>query len=426
MDLVLLSFQEKHILFPSSNTTLYAIYTAENTFSVIYNSNGSTSGSTPNSQTGIINSIITISNNSGNLNKTGYTFLGWNTLSNGLGISYSPGSQFIIPDSDTILYAIYINSINNRFTVSYNGNSQTSGSSPTSQTGTTGQIISISSNSGNLFKTGYTFSGWNTTSDGTGNNYGVGSNFTIGLSNTTLYALYAENGKTGATGPRGESSNQIINKKYEINPDYQTFFKNLYNKLYKQLYNQLYKQLYNQSYDQLYNQLYTQLITYGDTLIQGSVGAQGLKGESGECSDCNSEGLEYPTYDVLYSDLYDNLYNELYNNLYDPMYNQLYNQLYDQLYENIKKNNIILKKSAGTLIQGLTGEPGPQGEKGECICQDSKISSRITDFYSYSNIYKNFYDKLYDQLYNQLYDQHYNQTYNQLYNQLFEQLYNSL
>jgi uncharacterized repeat protein (TIGR02543 family) len=73
------------------------------------------------------------------------------------------------------------------YTVTYNGNSPTSGSVPASTTGTGGQTVS--SNSGNLLKTNFYLAGWNTAADGSGATYLPGSTI-IPVANTTLYAVW--------------------------------------------------------------------------------------------------------------------------------------------------------------------------------------------------------------------------------------------
>ncbi len=77
------------------------------------------------------------------------------------------------------------------YTVTYNGNGNTSGSVPTDATKyTSGSTVTVKSNSGSLAKTGHTFGGWNTQADGNGTNYTAGSGtFTI-TADKTLYAKW--------------------------------------------------------------------------------------------------------------------------------------------------------------------------------------------------------------------------------------------
>lgn len=79
------------------------------------------------------------------------------------------------------------------YSVTYNANGATSGDVPVDNTSySSGVSVTVLGNTGNLAKTGHTFSGWNTAADGTGTNRAVGSTFNI-TSNTTLYAKWAPN-----------------------------------------------------------------------------------------------------------------------------------------------------------------------------------------------------------------------------------------
>jgi uncharacterized repeat protein (TIGR02543 family) len=75
------------------------------------------------------------------------------------------------------------------YTITYNPNGATSGTAPASQTKTHGVNLTLATNSGNLFKTRYTFSGWNTNAAGTGTNYTAGATYTAN-SSATLFAKW--------------------------------------------------------------------------------------------------------------------------------------------------------------------------------------------------------------------------------------------
>lgn len=79
------------------------------------------------------------------------------------------------------------------YTVTYNGNTKTSGNVPSdgSSPYAAGSTVSILGNSGTLIKTDYIFSGWNTAANGSGTSYSEGDTFTINA-NTILYAKWLD------------------------------------------------------------------------------------------------------------------------------------------------------------------------------------------------------------------------------------------
>lgn len=92
------------------------------------------------------------------------------------------------------------------YTVSYNGNGSTGGST-SSQTKYYGVSLTLRSNG--FTKTGYTFSKWNTKSDGTGTAYNAGASYT-GNAALALYARWTANTyyvKYNANGGSGTMSN---------------------------------------------------------------------------------------------------------------------------------------------------------------------------------------------------------------------------
>ena len=87
--------------------------------------------------------------------------------------------------------------------LSYNANNATSGSVPTAQTVTAGGSLIVANRDAGLVRTGFTFSGWNISSSGTGTTYLESSSITL-TSNTTLFALWKAtityNGNTNTSG----------------------------------------------------------------------------------------------------------------------------------------------------------------------------------------------------------------------------------
>ena len=77
------------------------------------------------------------------------------------------------------------------YTVTYNGNTNTGGNTPTDSSYASGSTVTVLGNSGSpiLAKSGFTFAGWNTDANGSGTSYSQGNTFAINA-NTTLYAQW--------------------------------------------------------------------------------------------------------------------------------------------------------------------------------------------------------------------------------------------
>ena len=161
------------------------------TYTVTYSGNGSTGGSVPaDSGAYAQGATVTVLGNTGNLVKTGSSFAGWNTVAGGTGFAYNPGQTFTIGAANVTLYAQWTAGPAT-YTVTYNGNGSTGGSVPVDPaTYQQGQTVTVLGNTGNLVKTGDSFSGWNTAAGGTGTAYTAGQTFTMGTANVTLFAQW--------------------------------------------------------------------------------------------------------------------------------------------------------------------------------------------------------------------------------------------
>lgn len=71
-------------------------------FTLSYSGNENSSGTVPETQTGTTAYIVAANVNG--LAKMGYVFDGWNTRSDGLGVTYQPGDSITL-NSDITLYA---------------------------------------------------------------------------------------------------------------------------------------------------------------------------------------------------------------------------------------------------------------------------------------------------------------------------------
>jgi uncharacterized repeat protein (TIGR02543 family) len=124
----------------------------------------------------------------GTMTRTGYSFLSWNTASDGTGTTYQPNDTFTITNHTT-LYAKWL--AVGSYTLIYNGNGNTTGSVPVDGTSpyNGGSTVTVLGNTGSLARNSFTFNGWNTSADGSGTSYSPNDTFTIGA-NTTLFARW--------------------------------------------------------------------------------------------------------------------------------------------------------------------------------------------------------------------------------------------
>ncbi|MFC4599568.1 InlB B-repeat-containing protein [Cohnella hongkongensis] len=190
----------------TQGVALYAQWTI-NSYAVVYDGNGSTGGSVPAGGSYVYNSSVTVQGNTGNLTKTGHTFAGWNTAADGSGTNYEADDSFTLGAANVTLFAKWTA---NSYAIAYDGNGNDEGSAPAGSSHFYGTGVVVPDNTGNLVKTGYTFAGWNTASDGLGTAYGAGATFSMGAADMTLYAVwtinsypvsYDGNGSTGGSAP---------------------------------------------------------------------------------------------------------------------------------------------------------------------------------------------------------------------------------
>lgn len=178
----------------SSTASTTVTVPAKASYTVSFNANGGSGA--PSDLTKWHGETLTLSTTKPS--RTGYTFQGWSASSTATSASYAAGGNYTANAAAT-LYAVWKA---NTYTVSYNANGGSN--APSAQTKTYGVTLALTTDKPS--RTGYTFSGWNTKSDGTGTNYASGGNYTANAA-VTLYAKwtvntyavkYDANGGTGA------------------------------------------------------------------------------------------------------------------------------------------------------------------------------------------------------------------------------------
>ena len=162
----------------SNNTDANAnsVSVTSRTYGISFDGNGFTSGAVPSSgafTTG--GTAFTVPGNTGALDIDGYTFSGWNTLADGTGSNYGPGTANTTY-STAANQTLFAEWTANDYAVTFNANGAPTGSTPSSGSYSTGGIAySVPGNTGGLVNPGFSFAGWNTRADGTGTTYGPGT-----------------------------------------------------------------------------------------------------------------------------------------------------------------------------------------------------------------------------------------------------------
>ncbi|MCL2600281.1 MAG: InlB B-repeat-containing protein, partial [Treponema sp.] len=166
---------------PQGDVTLFARWVPA--FTVSFNSNGGT-GQVP-AQSVAQGSSMIIPTATG-LSNQGYSFTGWNTMTDGIGERFTAGTVFT-PTGNITLYATWVPALT--FIVTFDVNGAAGGTVP-AQTGNLGSGIMLPSGE-SLSNPGFTFSGWNTNAAGTGENFIAGALFSS-PGDITLFARWAE------------------------------------------------------------------------------------------------------------------------------------------------------------------------------------------------------------------------------------------
>ena len=136
--------------------------------------------------------------------RAGYTFLGWNTAANGSGINYAPGSSLTMGSGNVSLYAQWkINSYT--LTLDENKGLNTASRSVMGEFRSSYLIPSLSAEQ---VRPGYTFLGWNSAANGSGQSYQPSVNFSF-TADTTLYAQWKVNSYSVSYRGNGNQSGRI-------------------------------------------------------------------------------------------------------------------------------------------------------------------------------------------------------------------------
>ncbi len=157
---------------------LYVKWTM-NTYTIDFTLNGGTNNVQNPSDYNIFDGTITLLEAS----KTGYTFEGWydNPALNGSAVT-------TLDTSDAENKEFFAKFSANSATVSFDGNGNTSGSSPSDILSQTDTIIALPDNTGGLENIGFIYKGWSESESGTA----ISGNYAVPAGGATLYAVWLE------------------------------------------------------------------------------------------------------------------------------------------------------------------------------------------------------------------------------------------
>lgn len=193
------SYRELSHTFPASKDKVLTAIVPETTWNTCYGTY---------KESGIINKAVTITFPPDDIfheaisGYEGKTLKNWKCASKSKaygGNSYTPGKAYTFSELRAGEYFFYPEFETDTYTISLNGNGGTL--SKTSFTVKYGSKCSELANVSGT-RTGYTLSGWNTKSDGTGTSYSSSTTYSV-AGNTTLYAQWTKNKYTVTAYPNG-------------------------------------------------------------------------------------------------------------------------------------------------------------------------------------------------------------------------------
>ena len=174
-----------------ADLTLYAQWLADS-HTVSFDSNGGSGSMVDETH----NAAAALTANS--FTRSGYSFTGWNTASNGSGTSYADGASYPF-DADLTLYAQWLA---DSHTVSFDSN----GGSGSMVDETHNAAAALTANS--FTRSGYSFTGWNTASNGSGTSYADGASYPFDA-DLTLYAQWLADSHTVSFDSNGGSGSMV-------------------------------------------------------------------------------------------------------------------------------------------------------------------------------------------------------------------------
>lgn len=206
---------------PVGGLRLFAQWTADPA-TLAFEANGGTGSMAP--VVAVTDAVVRVGDNA--FVRDGYTFLAWNSAPNGSGIWYGATTSFMIPVGGVTLYAQWTA---DPAALTYLPNGGNGALAPT--TGNTDDPVIVADNA--FTRDGYSFVGWNTAADGSGDHLAGGDPFTLRAGNVQLHAqwdpdpaalAYDANGGAGSVpGDDGVTDDAVTVRSNDFTRDGHTF-----------------------------------------------------------------------------------------------------------------------------------------------------------------------------------------------------------
>ena len=186
-----------------ANLELFAQWTP-NAYVIKYDGNSNSGGTKPADGSYTSGSTkYVIQANSGNLARSGYAFIGWNTSANGTGDAFLGGDTFTVTVSTAATTTLYAQWDPIEYTVFYDNNGADGGTVPSDTVFTLDAPATISTTT--LTLAGATFKSWNTAANGSGTKYLPSATYAT-ASDLLLYAIFTTDTGGGGGGGGGGGS----------------------------------------------------------------------------------------------------------------------------------------------------------------------------------------------------------------------------
>ena len=202
---------------------LYAMW-AKKEYTVSFNANGGTG--TMSDRTVSLNEGSYWSIPLNQFTRDNYKFIGWNTASDGSGISFANNGLISfeqLTSIDGLVMTLYAQWEINTYTITFYANGGSGAMS--NQSAAYNTEVKLDKN---IFtRTGYTFTGWNTSTNGSGTSYSDEQSITL-TGNIELYAQWEINNYTitfYSNGGTGTMSNQVVPYNTQVKLNKNTFTK---------------------------------------------------------------------------------------------------------------------------------------------------------------------------------------------------------